>query len=149
MQGVAVQPQAIRTFMIRYGDKAKYQPNVITHKQHDIIEVVPKVNEERNCTIKNETIAKDNKTEEKGTDEETTESSITDAIKSTKNTNVADAPDLTPLYKTSEPVDPVAAKKDAPTKIVVHIKANQKEKQKKESESLANKIKLPSISAVS
>ena len=39
----------------------------------------------------------------------------------TNNTNVEGAPDLTPIYDESE-------KKDAPTKIVVRIKANQKDK---------------------
>jgi len=40
MSGVAVQPQAIRTFMIRYGDAArKAQPTPIVHKPHAIIEV--------------------------------------------------------------------------------------------------------------
>lgn len=40
MSGVAVQPQAIRTFMIRYGDAArKAQPAPIVPKPHAIIEV--------------------------------------------------------------------------------------------------------------
>ena len=40
MSGVAVQPQAIRTFMIRYGDAArKAQPQSIVPKPHAIIEV--------------------------------------------------------------------------------------------------------------
>jgi hypothetical protein len=40
MAGVAVQPQAIRTFMIRYGDAArKAQPAPIVRKDHAIIEV--------------------------------------------------------------------------------------------------------------
>ena len=42
MSGVAVQPQAIRTFMIRYGDAArKSQPAPIVIKPHAIIEVAP------------------------------------------------------------------------------------------------------------
>ena len=40
MSGVAVQPQAIRTFMIRYGDAArKAQPKPILPKPHAIIEI--------------------------------------------------------------------------------------------------------------